>query len=247
MSMSTDSAINSSVLCIGVYLGDKAHYAVEITEDLLTTTDWNVDLRWALLGEASPPASLVASTVIQQRQRLEKSIILNQLLSTVNLDDYEYVIVTDDDISLPALFLDTFLAIVKRRGYALSQPARTHSSFIDHYFVAQLLGIESRLTNFVEIGPLFCAHRSCFHLLFPFDEQAPMGWGLDFVWPVLMARANLAMGIVDQTPIMHSLRKPVSFYNHDETEVRMKAYFDARPHLTYEESFRIYQSFPDIQ
>lgn len=240
-------APSKSVLCLGVYLSDKAHYAAEITDNFLSATDWNVDCRWALLGEAPPPTSLAACTVIRQRQRMEKSMVINQLLKTVDIDDYEYVIVTDDDIGMPDSFLDRFLSVVERRSFSLSQPARTHTSFIDHYFVAQLMGIESRCTNFVEIGPLFCAHRSSFHVLFPLDEHAPMGWGLDFVWPVRMEQAQLTMGIVDSTPIEHALRKPVSYYNYSETDARMKAYFDSRPHLSYEQSFRIYHSFLDNQ
>ncbi|WP_233130360.1 hypothetical protein, partial [Synechococcus sp. 1G10] len=111
---------------------------------------------------------------------------MNQLLANVDLADYEYVVVIDDDVNLCDYFLDRFLEIVSMRQYSLSQPARTHSSYIDHFFVSQVHGIESRHTNFVEIGPLFCAHSSCFEVLFPLDEEAPMGWGLDFVWPRLL-------------------------------------------------------------
>ena len=83
----------------------------------------------------------------------------------------------DDDILIPDDFVDRYLEIVANRGFALSQPARTHTSYIDHYFVAQLIGLESRQTNFVEIGPLFVVHCSAYSFILPFDERPPMGWG----------------------------------------------------------------------
>ncbi len=51
------------------------------------------------------------------------------------------------------------------------------------------------------------------------------------------------MGIIDSVPIEHSLRKPVSYYDYSDTSLRMKSFFDTRPHLTYDQSFRIYESF----
>jgi hypothetical protein len=181
---------------------------------------------------------------MQLSEPTTKTKIINQMLSNLSLDDYEYVVVVDDDIGLPVGFVDRYLQIVARRGYALSQPARTHNSYIDHYFVAQLKGVESRQTNFVEIGPMVAIHRSAFPVILPFDEQSPMGWGLDFVWPVILARHGLTMGIVDAHPIEHSLRKPVTYYSHSEANASMQAFFARHEHLRYEESFRILRSFP---
>ena len=165
------------------------------------------------------------------------------LLSACDLSCVDYIIVVDDDIALPVGFLDGFLAIAERRDFALCQPARTHTSFIDHFFVVQLMGIESRCTNFVEIGPLFCLHKSAFSVLIPLDESAPMGWGLDFVWPVLLSDRGMRLGIIDAYPVEHALRKPVSLYSYDATQQAMQEFLCSRKHLSLDDLFHIQECY----
>ncbi len=64
-------------------------------------------------------------------------------------------VITDHDVELPPFFLDRYLAWVRKYGFALAQPARTHDSYIDHRFVEQLDGITARQAQYVEIGPFF--------------------------------------------------------------------------------------------
>jgi hypothetical protein len=154
------------------------------------------------------------------------------------------VIVADDDISLPAGFLDSYLGLVERYDFALAQPARTFTSFTDHQFVTQLQGIQARETRFVEIGPLFSMRADALQVLTPFDEASPMGWGYDFVWPVVMAGAGLRMGIVDALPVAHDLRKPVSSYSHDVASAGMAALLARHPSLEKREAFSIVRSYP---
>jgi len=180
-------------------------------------------------------------------QRLEtpvpKFLLLNRLLKTVNLYDFEYIIISDDDIVLPPGFLDSYLAQVSHYNFAIAQPARTHDSFIDHPFVEQLDGIDARWTRFVEIGPLFSLHRSVLEYVLPFDEASPMGWGNDFVWPVLAGKHGLKMGIVDIVPVAHSLRKPVTYYDHASAAKTMNDYLARRPHLSKKDAFFILESY----
>jgi len=179
---------NRKVLVVGVYLSDVANLAGEITTELLDSKLHKIEIRWACIGGTPISKQLLQDhTYAHYLSQTSKTVAINKLLSGCELPDYDYIIVVDDDIVLPVGFLDGFLTVAERRHFAMCQPARTHSSFIDHFFVAQLMGIESRCTNFVEIGPLFCLHKSAFSALIPFDEAAPMGWGLDFVWPVLLA------------------------------------------------------------
>lgn len=152
-----------------------------------------------------------------------KFALLNELLVAASLPDFDYVIVCDDDVLLPEAFLDRYLACVEQHDFALSQPARTHDSFTDHPFVERLDGLTARWTRFVEIGPVFCMRRDAVPLLVPFDETSPMGWGYDFVWPCILEEAGLRPGIVDATPVSHSLRKSVTRYRHgtaDEANLR---------------------------
>lgn len=122
------------------------------------------------------------------------------------------MLICDDDIDLPAAFIDRYLDRVTKYDFALAQPARTHDSYIDHSIVEQLDGFDARRTRFVEIGPHFSVAREVYPHLLRFDESSPMGWGYDFVWPVVMEEIGRRMGIVDATPVARKLRKPVAHY-----------------------------------
>lgn len=242
--MTSSSQATNKLLVMGVYLSDKPNLALPVSQSLHSSAQWQIDCRWARIGDTKPEPALQELTRLVISQPTAKTKILNRLLEDVAIEDYEYIMILDDDIALPAGFIDCYLDIVRRRGYALSQPARTHNSYIDHYFVAQLFGIESRKTNFVEIGPLCTLHRSAYPVLLPLNEEPPMGWGLDFVWPVQCHSRGLSLGIVDACPVDHSFRKPVSYYNYEQAKAGMQAFFAKHAHLTYEECFHILESFP---
>ncbi|KAA6187300.1 hypothetical protein F2Q65_01875 [Thiohalocapsa marina] len=227
---------NGRVLAIGVFLADVPNHATTISESLLGSSDWSVDLRWASIGARTPPTALRTSTALALKQPVPKFELLNRLLRDVNPNDYSFILVIDDDVELPPHWLNEFLRWQMQLDLALAQPARTHDSYIDHYFVAQLVGIAGRTTRFVEIGPVFCIAPPAYPLLLPFDEQAPMGWGLDFVWPALLEANDLRLGIIDACPVRHALRKPVTHYDYQETARAMDAYLAARQHLTYDAS-----------
>jgi hypothetical protein len=152
--------------------------------------------------------------------------------------------VCDDDISLPEGFVDRYLELVSSHGLALAQPARTHDSYIDNWITEQLDGLTARRTRFVEIGPLFSMRRDAVRLLTPFSEASPMGWGYDFVWPVLLEEAGLGMGIVDATPVVHNLRKPVTLYDRRDAAIAMQSFLADRRHLTPHEAFSIVEAYP---
>jgi hypothetical protein len=233
---------NKKVLVTGVALSDKPNNAVLIMDRLACTRDWQLDQKWHVIGDSLIPRPEYIFSISSDKE--EKFKILNRIIQEVNLSSYEYLLILDDDIEIPFTFVDQYLQIVKKRRFSLSQPARTHSSYIDHYFVAQLFGVESRQTRFVEIGPVTCIHNSAYHLLLPFDLRAPMGWGLDFHWPIILSKNNLKMGIIDQTPIEHSLRKPVAYYNYQDTESRMQCFLEQVAHIDHRETFTAIETYP---
>jgi len=232
-----------SVLVIGVYLCDKDNQAPAIVGELARSRQWRVDQRWIALGEHPVPQVLAVATVGQRHAPAPKFSILNEVLAGTPVADYAYIVVCDDDVTLPPGFLDEYLDVVGRYDFALAQPARSHDSFIDHPFVEQLDGLSARQTRFVEIGPLFSIRADAVRTLVPFDEASPMGWGYDFVWPLAMARAGLKLGIVDRTPIVHSFRKPVAHYDHGLADRAMQRYLDTRPHVSKAEAFSILASY----
>lgn len=232
------------VLVLGVYLADRPNLAPEISVELARATRWQVEQRWVALGRSPVPAALAPVTTWTTVQPTPKFEVLNRLLREEGAPDrFDYIVVSDDDITLPAGFLDAYLALVEQYDLALAQPARTHDSYIDHRFVEQLDGLDARWTRFVEIGPLFSIRRDALARLAPFDPSSPMGWGYDFVWPVVMEEAGLHMGIVDATPVSHSLRKPVANYDYGTANQAMKDFLAAHPHLTRDRAFTIIRAF----
>ena len=235
---------DNRVLVLGVYLPSVPNHAARISADLLAGNQWQVDLRWAAVGEGEIPDELGELTVLQMTERMPKFHLLNRLLTGIDLSVYRFLVVVDDDIELESGFLDRFLAYQTAHDLTLAQPARTHDSYIDHYFVAQLIGVEARRTRFVEIGPVFSLRRDGFAHLLPFDEEAPMGWGLDFVWPVQLDAAGCRLGIIDASPVRHALRKPVTTYDYTETSAAMERFLSDRAHLDHAEAFVALETFP---
>lgn len=231
------------VLVVGAYLLDKPNNIGPIARELAAARQWQVIQSWAAMGEGTVPAELAAVTAVQQQEFIPKFAMLNRLLREHELARYDYILFCDDDIALPAGFVDAYLELVSVFDLALAQPARTHQSFIDHYFVAQLPGIRGRQTRFVEIGPLFSLRRDIYPELLPFPGESAMGWGYEFVWPCRVAELGRKMGIIDATPVEHRMRKPVAYYDHHDAEQAMRKYLLPRHHVTPGEAFQIVEAY----
>jgi hypothetical protein len=239
----SSQALNGSVLVVGAYLLNKPNDIEHIVQNLHNSQKWKVVQKWVALGEGDVPQTLSKLTEFQQKDFAPKFALINRLMHDEELKRYEFVVVCDDDITLPDGFLDTYLDLENRFDLSLAQPARTHTSYIDHCFVGQLLGIRGRRTRFVEIGPLFSIRRDIFQEFIPFDEESPMGWGYDFVWPCIIEKMGRRMGIIDATPVEHSMRKPVDNYEYDDSVQTMERFISQRPHLSLLEAFRILESY----
>jgi hypothetical protein len=233
------------LLALGVYLSDREHLAEGISAELGRSRRWEVEQRWIALGAGAVPEALAGVTVEHVAEPTPKFALINRLLRTADLGGVEHLIVADDDITLPPGFLDRYIELVERHGFALAQPARTHDSYVDHGFVERLDGLDARRTRYVETGPLFSIQRAAFPMLLPFDETPPMGWGLDFTWPVTLERAGLRLGVVDATPVSHSLRKPAAYYDHQTSLEGMAAYLSSREHLGRAEAFTIVEPYAE--
>src|SRR5262249_27866144 len=152
-----------------------------VVEALGSSSRHEVVQRWAALcGE--PPTSRVAEvTVLKLPERTPKFTILDRLLAAGDREQYDYIVLADDDIIVPEGFLDAFIGLQDDLDFAVAQPARTGNSYIDHSIVRQQPDLLARRTMFVEIGPAVSLHRSCFGLVLPFDLTSPMGWGYENV------------------------------------------------------------------
>lgn len=233
-----------TVLVLGIYLADRPNLVEHLVESFASSRDFLVDQQWIALLGAPPNPDVAAVTVFAKHSRTPKFTLINYLLASNAWRLYDFVVISDDDIALPDGFLDRYLAIQGECGFALAQPARTHGSYIDHPITEQVDNLRARETRFVEIGPLFSVTRDFMPTIAPFDESAPMGWGLDSVWPVIAGRHGDRLGIVDETPVEHSMRKPVSSYDHDTTYKRMHLFLEQQPHLMKGDSQVIINTYP---
>jgi glycosyltransferase involved in cell wall biosynthesis len=232
-----------SVLVAGIYLANQENGIVEIVQQLKQSKKYHIVQKWIALHGDAPSPEVDSVTIAKLENPLPKFILLNKILAAEKFDRYHYIILCDDDIHLGQAFLDNFLELQQKYDFALAQPARTHNSYIDHPFVEQFEGLKARRTRFIEIGPVVSIRKDAFPLLLPFDESSCMGWGYDFVWPYLIEQGGLRMGIIDATPIAHSMRKPVKNYVYEDANSSMREYLSNNPHLTKEEAFCILESY----
>jgi hypothetical protein len=234
---------SKKLLVSGIYLAQQKTNIEQIVRQFNTPCQCHVLQKWIAISDGSFSDEVRRVTVMNVQDAQPKFILLNQLLSGEELENYDFIIFSDDDISLPEDFLQTYLDIVIKCDFAIAQPARTHNSYIDHPFVEQLDGLKARRTRFVEIGPVFSIRKDAFSLLLPFNEASTMGWGYDFVWPCLIEDRGLKMGIIDATPVEHTMRKPVQHYDYNNANEIMKDYLSKNRHLDKNEAFRILESF----
>jgi hypothetical protein len=233
----------ANVLVAGVYLADRPTWVTAIVPALSATTQHRVTQRWIALSRGPVGVFSVPQTVLSVCAPAPKFDLLNRVLE--DADAFDWVIIADDDVVISENWLDCYLALAGRFDFALSQPARTGDSFIDHHIVAQAPGLLARRTRFVEIGPVFCIRRNAVPLLLPFEKDVGMGWGLDYVWPVRLEEADMRLGIVDAAPVAHSLRKQVQFYEYTGASQPMMRLLTRVPHLTRSEACRVLEAYPD--
>lgn len=226
------------ILTIGVYLNDRPNLAIRILNSLQSEKH-EVVHRWISLGSEDPPSELRTWTIAHTRERAPKFRLLNETLRDVSLSDFDYLLVSDDDVEYPRGFIDTYIGMQFRLRWALAQPAQTYGSNIDHAITLEKQSAIARRTRFVEIGPVFSMDRAAMQILVPFNEEFGMGYGLDFVWPVLLQQRMLKMGIVDAAPIHNRFRQVAVTYQLDAAMTSLQAMLARYPHLTRTEAGEI--------
>ncbi len=226
------------VLVAGIYLANYSNHSKHLVTRFAASTQYDVEQLWVAIG--NKPADPAVERVTAQRfeQKMPKFAILNRLLGQLDLDRYDFLVFTDDDITVPHGFLDAYLSWVEKYQFSIAQPARARHSYKSHRFVLQRKYLRARQTRFVEIGPVFSFDRRAVRELLPFDEGSPMGWGYDYVWPIIAERVGMKMGIIDATPVDHSHRAQTATYGLDENNQMMKSYLESNLHLTRAEAMR---------
>ena len=162
---------------------------------------------------------------------------LDALLETDPPRDADWLLVIDDDVALPAGFLDTFVFLAERFDFQIAQPAHRHRSHAAWQVTRRRRGCVARDTAYVEIGPVTAFHRTTFDALLPFPPLR-FGWGLDLHWSALAREHGWREGIIDATPIRHGLRRIAASYDRGDAVAEARAFLAERPYTSAREAQR---------
>ena len=218
------SSATRRVDVVGLYRdGEQLSHAVRE----LTGSSHTVRFRLGSMGEAS--AALGAETIQQQLNR-GKFQNLNELIDP-DPAAFDWLLIMDDDVDLPAGFLNTMITVCEKYDLAVAQPAQTRYSNANWSVARRHFASVARLTEFVEIGPVTLIRADAARFLTPFPADLRYGWGLDFHWAAVAKEHNLRMGVVDIAAVRHVSRKVASTYSWDAAQEEGREFLRTVEHL----------------
>jgi GT2 family glycosyltransferase len=155
---------------------------------------------------------------------------INAILADHDLDDFDYLLMVDDDIDLPHGFVDTLIHCADRGALAIAQPAhrlRSHAAWP----VTRRTAAAWRETNFVEIGPATLFSKTAFSELLPFPKDLRMGWGLDAHWGAVARERGWQIGVIDAAAVGHTLRAVAANYAREDAVADGRRFLAERPYV----------------
>lgn len=153
----------------------------------------------------------VTTRIAPLREGKGKFQNINSGLLGLVLEDYDWLVIIDDDIALPDHFLDTFIYLAEKADLSICQPAHRFRSYQSYAITQREWNTLARVTHYVESGPVTAFRREIYPYVFPFAELR-WAWGTDVAWCEIARKQSLRVGIVDATPIGH-LRPVGASYN----------------------------------
>ncbi len=186
-------------------------------------------------GEADPALEEHTAATQMSGGKFEN---LNRLLAVAPaLDEYDWLLVVDDDVALVPRFLDRYIALCERLGLDLSQPAQTMRSHAAWRVSRRRPFSLARVTRYVEIGPVTAFTRPVAQALTPFPELR-FGWGLDNHWGALARERGWRLGVVDALPMRHETGRVAATYVHADAIAEAQAFLADRPYVRTDEAQR---------
>jgi hypothetical protein len=164
---------------------------------------------------------------------------LNHLLGEHPAPGHDWLLIVDDDVVLPAGFLDRFLFLAERFELRLAQPAHRRRSHAAWEVTRRHPSSVLRETALVEIGPVTALHAETFDDLLPFPELR-MGWGLDAHWAALARERGWRAGVIDALPVAHRARTVGSGYSSEAAVEEARGFLEGRPYLPATELGRVH-------
>lgn len=174
----------------------------------------------------------VATSEIGGRGKFQN---LNRLLAEHPAAGHDWLLVLDDDVTLPRGFLDIFVFLAERFDLSVAQPAHRARSHAAWQVTRRRPGAIARRTRYVEIGPVVAFRANTFATLLPFPDLR-MGWGLDHHWAAVAEQNRWRAGVIDATPIRHGTRQIASGYDRGDAIEEGVRFLSDRPHLTAAEA-----------
>jgi hypothetical protein len=142
---------------------------------------------------------------------------INVALQTLDVSEYDWLIVVDDDVALPKHFLDRFLYLAEMADLKICMPAHRFHSYQSYAITQRQLSSLVRVTNYVESGPITAFRRDVFEYVLPFPGLR-WAWGTDVAWTEYAKRHQFKIGIVDATAIGHLRPVAGSYKSKDARE-----------------------------
>jgi hypothetical protein len=217
------AAAHRSVLVISVYRGDGGLLPAALAE--LRATRHDVSLALGSMGPAAPGLDTALTDLAGG-----KFENLNALLADAR-GEADWTIVVDDDVVLPARFLDRLVGIAEGFDLALAQPAQSLASHAAWPVTRRRRGSLVRESRFVEIGPVTLFRRDALAELTPFPPLR-YGWGLDLHWAALANERGWRLGIVDALTVRHEEARVAGTYSSREAIDEARSFLAERPFLT---------------
>ncbi len=159
---------------------------------------------------------------------------LNRLLADHPADGHDWLLTIDDDVALPAGFLDRLLYLSERFDLKLVQPAHVARSHAAWRVTRRRFGSVARETSFVEIGPVTAFAAKTFSELLPFPD-VKMGWGLDAHWAALARVNGWHCGVIDAVAISHLAAPAADAYSREAALAEARTFLAERPYLRADE------------
>ncbi len=170
---------------------------------------------------------------------------LNLALSEIDLGSIDWLILTDDDIDIPANFLDLFIYLSEATSLVASMPAHRFHSHAAFAVTQRSWNSLVRTTRYVETGPLTAFRSPMFPHVLPFPVTR-WSWGIDLLWSSIAQENGWPIGIIDATPVEHL--RPVSMsYDRNDAASEAMDFLSARSVVPRAQEFlRTTRTFYDI-
>jgi hypothetical protein len=206
------------VLAIGIERAGEPNLLAEAREEL-TGSKHDVRFRSAVAGD---------------RGKFEN---LNALLASDPPAGSDWLLIVDDDVSLPRGFLDAFVFLAERFELVLAQPAHRARSHAAWQVTRRQAGSVVRETDYVEIGPVVGLRASTFGELLPFPPLRS-GWGLDAHWAAIAREHAWRLGVLDAIPVLHGIRRTAASYDRQTAIEEGRRFLSDRPYVKASEAQR---------